>query len=498
MTPDEIATTEIILAETKVVDPPAEELPLDSEGLSRLLDAAGIVTGTFDWRTQTFTGVTVQGLQASEALARSLRDGLGVIGKSSANGAVASLIRQYVFSNWRGRTSTQLAPADFTALAQAVADWLSAQTKIRRHFIPCTLFKYQLPSFAVGPVRFHHFYDLPTPSMAVTRDEFWPDSKRTLRRRLRDAWEAFRGQPHVPALEEFGRSPGGFHYEYLVRLCHERRAYWVAEVEVAGREQAQSSVVANLAASIAIAALTLALPGDELRDMSRASERATPVWGFDVWAGDDRGSRSSNREPGRTLSPKVISLGLSKGGTLLESMGRRLESYVSGQRPLPSLNESWCNSAYWFHEALLEPVEAVAVAQLETAIEVLLSAGSTTGSNARLLSAFDALLQKEATDPIAPKSPTDVKSFVAAIVTARSRVLHGTWSALSPDLPQRNGLSVRRADVEDLARALLIVASLQLDAYEAAGQQTDDILALLAWTKARRSPPAAAAAGAMP
>lgn len=179
-------------------------------------------------------------------------------------------------------------------------------------------------------------------------------------------------------------------------------------------------------------------------------------------------------------------------------MGRRLESYVSGHRPLPALNESWCNAAYWFHEALLEPVEAVAVAQLETAIEVLLSAGSTTGSNARLLSAFDSLLQKAATDPIAPKSPTDVKSFVAAIVTARSRVLHGTWSALSPDLPQRNGVGVRRADVEDLARALLTVASVQLDAYEAAGRQTDDILALLEWTKTARSPPAGASARATP
>lgn len=35
----------------------------------------------------------------------------------------------------------------------------------------------------------------------------------------------------------------------------------------------------------------------------------------------------------------------------------------------------------------------------------------------------------------------------------------------------------------------------RLDAYEAAGQHTDDILALLAWTKAERSPPAAASAG---
>ncbi|MDQ1191815.1 hypothetical protein QE419_000581 [Brevundimonas vesicularis] len=487
MTPDQTAQAQTVLDETKIVSPPVEALPLDSDRFSALLASAGIVKGSVDWRTQSLIGVTILGEAASEQLARSLRDGLGPAGQKSANGAVASFIRSEVFKlRLEGRG--QLTATDIDDLEQGVILWLQAQTQVRRHFVPCTLFAYPLPTFSVGPVSFHHLNELPTPNMGVSRDEFWPDRKRSLLHRLVDARDAFRDQVRFRPTDEFGRTAGGHQYDRLVQLCWERRAYWVADIPVAGREQAQSIVVANLAASIALAALALALPFDNLRNMTRASELAAPVWSYDVWtSGGHPSSSATNHEPGRTLSPGVVSFGLSKGAATLDSFGRRLESYLFGQRSLPSLNESWCNAAYWFHDALLEPVEGVAVAQLETCIEVLLSAGSTTGSTSRLLSAFDALLGMSPTDPIAQGSSTSVKAFVETIVTARSRVLHGTWSALGPDLPQRNGLGVRRSDVEHLARTLLVVASHQLDAYQSAGEQSDNVLDLLAWSKARRT-----------
>ncbi|WP_454762318.1 hypothetical protein [Caulobacter segnis] len=496
MTPDEIIAASAILSETKVVRPPIEELPLDGDGLARLLQSAGLVNGVIDWQTQNFTGVTVEGEKASQVLARSLRDGMGDVGKRSANDVVANLVRQYIFRHWQGKTGRELTAGDFNSLKQAAIDWLGAQTKVRRHYVPCTLFGQYLPQITVGPVQFIHQRDLPSPSMGVSRADFWPDQTRKLTRRLADAWKAFLGQPW--ASEQPGQVLGRFYYEPLLRLGQERWAVWIAEIPVTGREEAQSIVVADLAASIAISALKLALPYDELRNMSRASEKAAPIWGANAWTISALpGGGTFNHQPGRTMSGTYISFALSKGAAVLASAGRRLESYVSGQRPLPRLNESWCSAAFWFHEALLEPVEAVAVAQLETAIEVLLSPGSSALSTQRLLSAFDAFLDMRPNDPLAPGSTVDVKSFVASIVTARSRVLHGTWSSLDPDLPLRGGLGVRRAEVEELARKVLLEATFQFDRYEAAGQQLDDISSFLSWVSANR-PPALPAVGPLP
>lgn len=496
MTPQETADAEIIAAAIKVVVPPAEDLPLDSDGLSRLLRTAGVVTGGIDPAKGAVVGLTVRGVQASEALARSLRDRHRGLGQRAANATVANLIRGYALEAWTAHGG-QLTVADCTALEQAVLAWLSAQGQTRRHYVPCALFAYRIDSFPVGPVHFHHLHDLPTASMIATREEFWPARpKPAWRHRLRDAFAILRGKDvATPQADWFGQAPGGFYYQDLVRLCQERHAWWIAEVEVPGREEGQSIVTADFAANIALAALTLALPGDELRTIARASERVRPVWRVDVWTGTQtHGSQNSNREPGRTLSPEVIARGLQSQAGLLESMGRRLESYVAGRGALTNLNESWCNAAYWFHEALLENVEGVAVAQFETAMEVLFSTSNTKISTGRLMEAMAGLLGRAEGDPIGPNSPVTVKTFVSSVVTARSRVLHGTWPTLSGELP----LSVRITDVETLARTLLAAMSLTLDAYEAAGRTEDDIKDLLDWATAQRTPAPAASAGPAP
>ena len=496
MTPQENTDAEIIAAEIKVVVPPSEDLPLDSDGFSRLLRTAGVVTGGIDLAKGAVVGLTARGVQASEALARSLRDRHGRLGQRAANATVANLIRSYALGAWTAHGG-QLTAADCTALEQAVLAWLSAQAQTRRHYVPCTLFAYRLGSFAVGPVQFHHLHDLPTASMNATREEFWPArSKPAWRRRLRDAVAILRGKDvATPQADTFGQTPGGFYYQDLVRLCQERHAWWIAEVEVPGREEGQSIVTADFAVNIALAALTLALPGDELRTIARASERARPVWRVDVWTGTQtHGSRNSNREPGRTLSPEVIACGLKGQAGLLESMGRRLESYVAGRGALPNLNESWCNAAYWFHEALLENVEGVAVAQFETAMEVLFSTASTKISTGRLMGAMAGLLGKAEGDPIVPNSPVTVRTFVSSLVTARSRVLHGTWPTLSGELP----LSVRITNVEALARTLLTAMSVTLDAYEAAGRTEDDIKEFLDWATAQRTSGSGSVGGSAP
>ncbi len=177
-------------------------------------------------------------------------------------------------------------------------------------------------------------------------------------------------------------------------------------------------------------------------------------------------------------------------------MGRRLAAYLAAASPLPNLDEAWCNAAYWYHEALAENLDTVAVAKLETAIEVLFRAESMSGSKQRLLDSFDAIFGLKGSDQVNPPSPVTVEPLVVAITTARSRILHGTWPTLHHDLPTAKGTpAVTYADVEFLTRMLLLQFSAQMDAYQDAGKTVDTTEALVAWIKAERLAREAASAG---
>jgi hypothetical protein len=80
-------------------------------------------------------------------------------------------------------------------------------------------------------------------------------------------------------------------------------------------------------------------------------------------------------------------------------------------------------------------LDTVAVAKLETAIEVLFRAESMSGSKRRLLESFDAIFGLGSKDFLDAAKTVTVEEFVQAITTARSRILHGTWPTLHSDLP---------------------------------------------------------------
>ena len=130
----------------------------------------------------------------------------------------------------------------------------------------------------------------------------------------------------------------------------------------------------------------------------------------------------------------------------------------------------------------------MAVAKLETAIEVLFRAENMSGSKRRLHESFDVFFGLNRTDKIAPNSSVTVEQLTEAITTARSRVLHGTWPTLQFDLPaNKSSQVVSYGDVEFLTRNLLLCFSVQLDAYIAAGNPTDTTDAFFAWIKAERA-----------
>ncbi len=73
--------------------------------------------------------------------------------------------------------------------------------------------------------------------------------------------------------------------------------------------------------------------------------------------------------------------------------------------------------------------------------------------------------------------PVSVGEFVDAVVTTRSRILHGTWSTLAGD-----DIDIERRDVARLAQNLLLQISRALGAYSKSGATPpDNIDQFLAW-----------------
>jgi hypothetical protein len=263
----------------------------------------------------------------------------------------------------------------------------------------------------------------------------------------------------------------------------------MALVEVSGRAPAESARAADLAADVALAIIQVVSPGDDMRQLARATGRAAPIWRVDIsqTSHGDLSTNSSNQMPALARAPELITRHLAAVRPAFDSMGRRLEGYLTAASPLPELNGAWCNAAYWYHEALAETLDTVAVAKLETAIEVLFRAESMSGSKRRLLDSFDAMFGLAPNDFLDSAKTVSVEQIVLAITTARSRILHGTWPTLHSDLPQQSGrLTARYGDVEALARMLLLNFSLQLDAYQAAGKTDDTTEAFRSWMKAER------------
>jgi hypothetical protein len=80
------------------------------------------------------------------------------------------------------------------------------------------------------------------------------------------------------------------------------------------------------------------------------------------------------------------------------------------------------------------PIDSIAIAKLETAIEVLLRSESSKGSAARVLVILQCFFSLQPEDPVAPGSTLTAKQFAANLVRDRSRTLYGTWSTLNARL----------------------------------------------------------------
>jgi len=352
-----------------------------------------------------------------------------------------------------GRAPDSIATADLAALKAAVQEWFKQNVVPRCYVVPCSLmpdlggFPNARP-FTIGPVAFRHISNL-----LNARNSTGPEGR---------------------MLDEISYGP-------LLRAMNERHATWVGEVEIDGCEETRASEIADLAVDIALVGIQLVVPRNYSRNMARITGRTSPPFVGSVYrAGSQTHGGMHWLIPGHGLSGGAFDEMMSKEVDIIRSVGGRVEAYVRGGSKVPKLEQAWCDAAYWFHEGLAETLDSIAVAKLETAIEVLLGAESSSKSEKRLCEALHAFHGVNENDPIATEPSVSIKQYVKGIVGPRSRFLHGTWSTLGENA------EATRADAEALSWGLLRLSSLALDRYGASNSPVDSATAFLDWINAER------------
>ena len=186
----------------------------------------------------------------------------------------------------------------------------------------------------------------------------------------------------------------------------------------------------------------------------------------------------ANLQPGLGLRAEEFEGFVAAASAEFAAMGRLIDAYLSGQGALPNLQGAWCNAAYWFHEGMCEPLDAVAIVKLETAIENLIH--GRKGSKTRILAGLKGMFGVSDSDTIAPASDVTFEKLVEKIVQARSLVLHGN----RPTLPGREH-GIDRTTLAAIAREFLIGYPGLLERYEnEADTMVDEGEALLNWAGA--------------
>ena len=159
----------------------------------------------------------------------------------------------------------------------------------------------------------------------------------------------------------------------------------------------------------------------------------------------------------------------------MTAVGNVVQSFASGVFRRPNLERAWCDAAYWLREALAEPIDSIAIAKLETALEVLLRSERSARSTQRLVAILQYFFRRKPDDPIREGSTVTARQFAANVVGDRSRILHGTWSTLHARL------STDRQGMERFATDVIRRAVLELEKYCTQNDTEDSTQAFLDW-----------------
>lgn len=341
---------------------------------------------------------------------------------------------------FKDRLSSIPTPDDVMAVEEEVRQRFAAKAVACTHCIPCRIIPEHASSFSVGPVEFYSKEDL-------------------IKRENLSAGNLLKEMSYGPLLE----------------FMKNQSAYWVADVTVEGFDEASGLERANIAIDVALTAVQIAIPPDYSRSMARLTDRTLPSEiGSVTKVGGHARFGLHWRDPGLGFSAGAFDQFLLNAASILASIGNRVRAYITDNAALPKLDQSWSDAAYWLREGLTEPLETVAITKLEIAIEVLLSAASSSKSGARLKSAFSAFYGLSPESLYPPSSTWTVKDIVKAIVESRSRILHGTLSTLTAGSLATDDHGGRRL-LEFLCMDWVATFSLKLDAYALTTNPSDKI-----------------------
>jgi hypothetical protein len=269
-------------------------------------------------------------------------------------------------------------------------------------------------------------------------------------------------------------------FDRMLQLMRDTRATWLARVPVEACEQHRAEEIGALAVDLAIVAVQLAAPFLGTKTMCRLDARRGAAEKRTLTETNGYYNAGWTRmEAGLAIGPGTLADILKQCDQLLTAIGNCVQSFTTGQFRLPTLEQAWCDAAYWLHEALAEPMDSIAVAKLETALEVLFCAENPSGSQARILTALDLFFSLRADDPIMEGSLVSARQFARGIVNDRSRILHGTWSTLNSRLARNRG------GLEGFVVTVIRRTVLELEDYSRSPAPADRIDDLLAWIKSR-------------
>jgi hypothetical protein len=438
-----MAKNKLTLLREAVANLISAPLPTGETAIEKIIQDLGLFTGKIGSRGEV-TGIKIEG---ALALAQLVRDLITENPQYRRGGSVDRMFRHitdYLLVNWLGRPARSICSNDLVELQSDVSEWFRSVSGMRRSYVPCAIIPDSAAPFAIGPVTFMRLEDL----------------------------------------DERERGSGGERWELakntLLQSMRPRAASWVGVVEVSGADEVRSPEIADTAVDIAIAGLQCVVPPPAAYDaskMSRVTSRTLPSWRGNVSVVDQSWQIGMEHvAPGLGISRGTLETVITAGRQVLDAMGNRISAYVTGNYVLPQLEQAWCDGAFWFHEALSEPLDTVAVPKLGIAMEVLLRGGSAKVSKTRMVSAMRAFFNLGVNDLITPTAMISVRQFIDDVHEASARIRHGNWSTLMTNLYGN------RNDLELFAKRMLISYAQHLNGFTADRNARDDIIAFLDWT----------------
>jgi len=408
------------------------------------LRAAGLVRGKI--APAGLVGLLPGGNEPLQKLAEALFTSLPGIERGTGFATFEGQLFDTVIEQFLERDAATILDDDLNSMCAALEQWFAKRVSSTLILVPCMISPWPSPAFSIGPVLFTFLED-------------------------------FKGKYADPSAQDFRE----LHLNSMVEAMVREGAHWMAEIEIEGCDVGRATEIAHLAVDLAIVAIQVAAPNLGVKNMSRLFDRRGTGHVVSVHRAKGRFAGGFGRvDPGTSIGTNYLGKIVHDTKPLMEAVGHLVQSFSTGNYRMPIIEQAWCDAAYWLREGLVEPLDAIAVTKLETAIEVLLRSESSAGSEKRMLMALNAFFGLKPADPLGPFSQTTAHQFARGFVRDRSRVLHGTWSTL------HTRLQTSRDALEHVAMTLVRSSAVELELYLQDENATDNVEAFMLWIAARR------------